>query len=709
VLNSFGQQTRIDSLLKLKELQKDGSDSIKAALLIDLAKAYQQVNISAGLVYADQAIQLSEGASLISVQSDAVAVKGTLLFIKRQFSEAYNQFEHALRLCERLQDDKGMANALNNLGLVLYSLTDYGRALENFFRSVKLNEGIGNNFGLALNFGNIGNIYNALQEYKRAVEYYERAQLFAAKAGNDQYRDALLNNIGNSYTQLTNYDKALQYKLEALSLSRKSGNKQRMITGLGNVGNVYLKMGAFERALQYHREGLALNSSINDPKLNVAGWFGLGEAFSGMGNVDSSFYYLTKAYHLAVNLKDVQFQANAMEKLSTLYRQKMQMDSAYTTYRRFVELQGTLENSRKLRDITQLTLKYQFAKKEDSLVTVQLKIDNELKEKSLLATRQQQELERRQARLLLAEKQKQIQHLAWLESQSSLRAEQATRKVNEKQIGLLAKEKEVQQAQLKLQTADLQIKEAAIRRQKILTYFYISGIVFLLLTAFFILRNYINQRRSNRIIEAERQKSDGLLLNILPVEVAQELKDSGESNARYYEDVTVIFTDFVGFTKIAESLTPQQLVSELNTCFTAFDQIAGKYGIEKIKTIGDAYMAVAGLPTPREDHADVALLVAREFLTCIEGLKQQAMYPFEVRVGVHSGPVVAGIVGKQKFAYDVWGDTVNIASRMESSGVAGKINISGSTYKRLTSDTSCTYRGKIDAKNKGVMDMYLVD
>ncbi len=703
------QQKLVDSLLR-EEVKIGGRrDSSANLLYIELARAHQQVKAQRGLEYANKACLLAEELDREDLLASATAVRGTLHLILRQYNEAYSEFSKAYHISQRRKDDKAMANALNNLGLVSYSLADYSRALENFFQSITYNAKIHNTYGLALHYGNIGNIYNALQEYNQAITNYEKAQQYAAAAGNDQYRDALLNNLGNSFTQLRQFEKALQYKLESLTLARRAGNKQRIATSLGNVGNVYLRMGEFSKAIDYHRQALDLTVELADRKLTAAGWFGVGDAFAGQGNIDSAFHYLKKSYRQAVELNDVHLQANCMEKLSNLYRDQVRMDSAYSAYKRFIDLQTTLENGKKLREITQLTLRYQFARKEDSLVTVQLRIDNQLKEKSLLAARQQQELERRQAQLLLAEKQQQIKHLAWLKSQANLRTEQANRKVKEKQITLLAKEKEVQNTRIQLQSADLVIKEAAIHRQQILAYFYITGIALLLLLAFFIFRNYRNQKRSNIVIERERQKSDGLLLNILPAEVATELKESGYAQARYYNDVSVIFTDFVGFTRVAETMTPQQLVAELNRCFSEFDRIVSQYGIEKIKTIGDAYMAVAGLPTERQDHAAVAVAAAQDFLRYIRESQKSSVSSFDIRIGIHSGPVVAGIVGQQKFAYDVWGDTVNIASRMESSGVPGAINISGTTYQYISSGVACSYRGKIDAKNKGQMDMYLVD
>jgi class 3 adenylate cyclase len=217
----------------------------------------------------------------------------------------------------------------------------------------------------------------------------------------------------------------------------------------------------------------------------------------------------------------------------------------------------------------------------------------------------------------------------------------------------------------------------------------------------------------NDILNVELQRSEELLLNILPYETAQELKTNGKAVARFYPEVSVMFTDFKGFTQIAEKLSPEQLVQEIDEFFTAFDLIIDKHGIEKIKTIGDAYMAAGGLPAANDTHAIDLVNAAVDIVQYMNEQKQirtAAGRPiFDIRVGIHTGPVVAGIVGHKKFAYDIWGDAVNLASRMESSGEPGQINISQATYDRINSNYSCVFRGEIEAKNKGKVGMYFVD
>jgi class 3 adenylate cyclase len=262
-------------------------------------------------------------------------------------------------------------------------------------------------------------------------------------------------------------------------------------------------------------------------------------------------------------------------------------------------------------------------------------------------------------------------------------------------------------------TAKAELAKVQLSKQVVIRNVTILALLMAMIAASMAYYSYRVKRADNRIIAIEKDKSEKLLLNILPKATADELKKYGKAKAQKYESVSVVFTDFKGFTTLAEQFDAEHLVAEIDHCFSEFDKIIARIGIEKIKTIGDAYMCVAGLPEADAHHAEKAVKAALEICKFMDSYilerKNAGLPYFEIRIGIHSGPVVAGIVGISKFAYDIWGDTVNTASRMESSGEVGRVNISGSTYKLIQSKFHCTYRGKIQAKGKGEIDMYFVD
>lgn len=212
-------------------------------------------------------------------------------------------------------------------------------------------------------------------------------------------------------------------------------------------------------------------------------------------------------------------------------------------------------------------------------------------------------------------------------------------------------------------------------------------------------------------LQNEKKKSDDLLLNILPEDIANELKQTGRTKPRSYEVATVMFTDFENFTSKSEQLSPEELVTIVDTCFKKFDEIISRYNIEKIKTIGDAYLCVSGLPDTKDHSAVNVVSAAIEIIEAIKSFRQTTndnRY-FDIRIGIHTGPLVAGVVGDKKFAFDIWGDTVNTASRMEQNSEPNKINISQSTYELVKEKYVCSFRGKRAAKNKGMIEMYFVE
>lgn len=324
--------------------------------------------------------------------------------------------------------------------------------------------------------------------------------------------------------------------------------------------------------------------------------------------------------------------------------------------------------------------------------------------------------------------QKRERELSSLEARRKLEEERAQAIKDsletENRIAMLEVEKEkaeADKANLKAEEERAKAETEKARRRSLL--YILMALAVLIAVIVFALARLRNKNKriaeqnsiiseSKTVIEQEKEKSDQLLLNILPPAVATELKENGASAPRQYEEVSVIFTDFKGFTNIAERLSPEELVKTLDKIFLEFDLICEKNGLNRIKTIGDAYMAACGLPEPMDNHAHRttrAAMEMRDYIARFNAELEPGQPKWAIRIGVNSGPVVAGVVGIRKFAYDIWGDTVNIASRMESSGEAGKVNISEATYELVKSKFVCNYRGKIEAKNKGKIGMYFVE
>ena len=273
---------------------------------------------------------------------------------------------------------------------------------------------------------------------------------------------------------------------------------------------------------------------------------------------------------------------------------------------------------------------------------------------------------------------------------------------------------EVSQKQIEvdLLEKDSEIQKLKDKKQQNIIYATAISLFLILIITIGFYRRYKFIKKTNGIIEEEKNRSNTLLLNILPEETALELKKNGKVQAKKFESVTVLFTDFEKFTHYAEKLSPEKLVESIDFYFSKFDTIMEKYNLEKIKTVGDSYMCAGGLPFPTEDHAYRVVLAALEIVRFVDISKELNVgnqTRFKVRIGINTGPIVAGVVGIKKFSYDIWGDTVNIASRMESNSESGKINISECTYQIIKNDFDCEYRGEIEVKNKGMMKMYFVN
>ena len=443
----------------------------------------------------------------------------------------------------------------------------------------------------------------------------------------------------------------------------------------------------YQRAVEMALSAMDLSEKVKFEYGKYKSYKALEILYRDAGKPMLSAKYKLKAINSQVKLEEINYERDEKEKLEKIEKEKV-------IRRQQEELQREQE---------------ELKKKMDEI----LALEND-------KTISKSELERR--KLEIQRKQMEIEN-----KRQTISIQAQTINTANTQLSLTMQELETQKLQGKLYEDSLQItkknEELAnneIEKQTLINYLLILGLSGLVILAASFYRMYTVKKgiqdllmQKNVEIETEKKRSDDLLLNILPLEVAEELKRTGKYESRYFDKVTVMFTDFKDFTKISEQISPKKLVDDIDFIFRAFDEIIERNDLEKIKTIGDAYLCVSGLPDTTTHNSMNILKAATEIQEFIQALieeKKKENQPFfDIRIGIHTGPLVAGIVGAKKFAFDIWGDTVNTAARMEQNCEPGKINLSGSTFKDVLTKVEYTYRGKVEAKNKGEIDMYYLN
>lgn len=601
-----------------------------------------------------------------------IAIKGYL----------YSQPDSAFYFAQMLYDfankkglKKMMGNAVAIQGGSYYNRSDYDKALNYDQQSLKIYEEISNKSGIASLLNNIGNVYSSKGDYAKALDYYLRSLKFYEETSDKKNIAAILNNIGVIYYTQSNYPKALEYYQRSLKIREEISDKRGIGNLLNNLGAIYRWQGDHPKALEYYQRGLEISEEISDKKGIGSSLDNIGTAYEEQGDYPKALDYYQRSLKIYEEISNKRGMASTFNNIGSINNE--QGDHAQAIF----WCKKALYTSEEI-DIL-LGQKYACQCLYDAYKAMgngnqalkyhekMLALDDSLQSVETSKLLQQMEF----AKQVLAD--------------SLIQVEQ----------------------KLKVQIAH----EAEVRKKNQTKNIFILSALFFLIAAGVLYSRIKYIRRAKTVIEKEKDRSDELLLNILPAEIAEELKEKGRADAKNFEMVSILFTDFKEFTQTSEKLSAKELVGEINVCFEAFDATCGKYGIEKIKTIGDSYMAAGGLLVLTDDSIKNSVLAGLEMVEFMINRKKEredeGNIPFEMRVGIHTGPVVAGIVGVKKFQYDIWGDTVNTASRMENSGEVGKVNISQSTYEFIKEDPIFKFqaRGKIKTKGKGEIDMYFVE
>ncbi|MBL0341087.1 MAG: tetratricopeptide repeat protein [Bacteroidetes bacterium] len=644
-----------------------------------------------------------------------LAISTLLLLVQHLlFAQQNALLDSAHKVLLTYKDDTAKVNTLNFIShLYRYTNTDtsgyFARSALKLATKLNYEKGIADSkVRISMNCATMGKYEEGVTAANEALIIYNKL----LKTATGEEKKKLLKKKYNAYNvtahnRLSQGDnpEGLKYSLLALKIAEELGEVKGVLYATLNVGSTYYVEKNFTESLKYSTASLALAHQLKD-SVEIAGCYNsIAYVHMELNQNDTSLKYCNLALQYLEGRDEKATLAESYNVLGIVtdrkgdYQQALQYDfkalklyeeignkeqipfvynniaNVYLNQNKFNDallyVNKAIANAKDIGSLSYLSLSYQMRSTVDSAlgnypqayanykmhILFRDSVDNQESKKKIVQTQMKYDFDKREA---------------------AAKAEQAIKDA--------------------VATKELQ-------KQKLMRNGFMGGfaIVALFAGVFFGQRNKIKKGK---------KLSDELLLNILPEEVAEELKAKGSADAKQFDEFTVMFTDFKGFTQISEKLTPAELVSEIHTCFKAFDNIIDKYNIEKIKTIGDAYMCAGGLPvantTNAMDVVNAAIEIQKFMQEHLQQRKNEGKEVFEIRIGIHTGGVVAGIVGVKKFAYDIWGDTVNIASRMESSGEAGKVNISGSTYELVKDKFNCTHRGKIMAKNKGEIEMYFV-
>ncbi|MEM7654570.1 MAG: adenylate/guanylate cyclase domain-containing protein [Bacteroidota bacterium] len=499
-----------------------------------------------------------------------------------------------------------------------------------------------------------------------------------------------------SAKQFTNShpEDAVAFAKEALAVSRKLNRRDLGAQAYSNLGLVYMNLTQFANAIEPFKAATGLKSKLvkDNGRLSLSlakDHRYLGICYDAQGSSQLALESYQQAVVYASQAKDWTELATSKNAVGEVQFKQQRYGDAFRAFRQALAYAQqanatalTLEIERNLTNTRTLLQQNEESEMELELFQKQLEVIQDSLSDAKEATLEKDEVVER------------------------LKMEQTA---TEAEIRAAKAEIEAKNKELEIQDA-VQAKKDA--EDRILYLAGASALVFLLLLLIGAISRSRRRKRNNLELAAEKQKSDDLLRNILPVSVANELKKKNKVTPVLHKEVSILFSDFKGFTSISSQLKPKELVDKLEEAFNEFDSIMEKFGLEKIKTIGDAYMAVAGLPNPDPHHAIHAVAAAMEMQEFMDSWlgkqKRRNEAVWELRIGINSGQVIAGVIGQKKFAYDIWGDAVNVASRMETSGEAGKVNISASTHSMVSGYCDFEPVRRIEIKNKGMADTYFV-
>jgi class 3 adenylate cyclase/Tfp pilus assembly protein PilF len=583
--------------------------------------------------------------------------------------------EEALALSNRLQFGVGIARSQNALGVAARIQGLYAVAAEYHFDALRKSESLSDTSGIALALHNIGRVYEAQRESEKGLEYLRRALELRLRLPKPLSTDIAIDiaetkhYMGNCFGNKREFDSAYRYYTEAKTLRERLNDRRGTATLINNIGWILRLQRHYDSSLVMFQAAYVVYDSLGDMRGRALTLDNTGIVYFERGEFMASKNALQRALEYAQNAADRREINDLYAALANTHEAMGDFREANTYRRLRDELKDSLFNERSSKLVAELNSRYAAEKQEQQLAM--LRAESESNRLWWVAV----------ALGILA---------ALITIVSLLYTNRMNARGNE---GLRRKQAELEARNRDIETINTQMLDLNHE-----------------VSAAYEQADALNQNLTDTLqaLQFEKTNADALLLNILPASIAERLKKGEFMFAQRYPAASVFFADIAGFTPLAASMAPEELVQILSEIFVRFDNVLELYGIEKIKTIGDCYMVASGLPQERDDHLHVAAHAALAMMREIEEFNVMFYTTLKIRIGLHTGPVVAGVIGKKKFAFDLWGDTVNIASRMESHGIPDRVHCTEAVYKALKDEFVFESRGEIEIKGRGFMDTYFL-
>lgn len=666
-------QAKIDSLLA--ELPQEKSDTNETNLLCNLSYEYSSSNPDKGIEYGMKGVALAKKIKWKKGEANCYNSLGINYDNQSDFPKALEYYQKSLKINEKIGNKKGVATNLGNIGTVYQNQSNYLKSLEYHQKALKIFEEIGNKVGIAANLENMGGIYMNQSNFPKALEYYQKALKIYEEIFDRDGIASVFGNIGLIYQAQSNYPKALEYYKKALKINEEIGNKSGFAITLGNIGLIYHTQSNFPKALEYFQKALKINENIGNKSGLANNLINIGELYTGINELDKSLDYLNRGLILNEEIGDNRQVNYTLNMLAGNYNARAKQIDLLQINEEISPVASLFKKEQNYKKALEFGLRAEVLADSIGLGELQHKIYNQVST----------------AYEGLGQLGKALEYY----KKFQMKKDSVFSQENSDKIAALEKTREDDLKLKEIEKQKIRIAEQEKREQLIL-YFAI---------AFFVVMTIVMV-----IIYRLLKRSDKLLYNVLPVSIAKRLKNKEHPISDYFEQASIVFIDIVNFTELSRDADPRRVVEALNKIFTKYDEIANKYGLEKIKTIGDSYMAAAGIPEVQKDNTHRAAQMALEVKAMMRDYHTSDGTKIEVRIGLDCGPVVAGVIGENKFIYDMWSDAVNTASRMESSSIAGHVHVSERFKNAVTEYEEFTYveRGEMEIKGKGKMRTYFI-